>query len=399
MSLTIKTKLRAAKDPSRQLELAYRDIPVTHTQARLAGRRTLEPILDLHEYKCRAAMDVVSITFEFARETQFRYVQSALEPLTGRRLLIVPSSPGPGGSTNIFTVVFQEPTLSTLQACHDKLQAKFGEVSAPFVNEVEISVDFTPVEPSDDSRARMVAVLARHLYPTRNFFQRTSTRPRYSWGTKLSQNNFILKGSTIKLDDNDPLLNTAGDCPPPIDATYYIGHRKIGPLWRTMDKILDRQHRTAGTFIVLSDSEKRARVEVRLDRLELKTLKVTSLEDLLNLNFAALQRRYFKFMLPTFLDQTTTTTSADRHLERARLERFLHVGVLGLRAMDEQRRSQRAKLRPTLVNHVKDRSVDPPAIDRSGVGPSGSFIAYKLMNDRVSMALRKLVERERRKLL
>lgn len=398
MTFSKTVNLHAVKTPGRRLTLDYLDEPVGLKQARLAGRRTLAPAINLNDYTCRAVMDWVSITFDLRHQTQFRYVQDALTPLIGRRPLVVPSSPEPGGVATVFTVTFQEPHLATLRDCHEVLKAEFGEVSEPFVNDLEVSVDFTPRMPSDDSRGRMVAVLGRHLHSGRDVLKRSTIRPRFSWGSKRSQNSFTLKRSSFKLDDNDMLLNTAGDAVPPIDATYYIGHRRVGALWRVMDKVIDRQNRDAGTWVELPDDEKRSRVEVRLDRLELKGLGVKSLDDLLQLNFAQLQGRYFKFMLPTFMALAESEALEDRYVERERIERFLNVGVVGLQGMDDQRRKERLKHRPALVGHLRAKNVPAPVVDRRGRGPAGSLVAYKIVNDRVAMALRKLVERERRML-
>lgn len=387
-------RLWAAKTSAIQTTLDYREEPVLQSQARLAGRKVLTPVVDLGDYSCRAVIDLVSITFEFARPTQFRHVQKALTALAGRRPHVVPSLPDAGGVAKVFTVTIQEPTLAMARACHELLQGKFGETSEPVVNELEVSVDFTPRTPSDDSRARMVTVLTRHLYPGRDVFKRSTTRPRFSWGSKRSQNNFTLKRSRIKLDDNDLILNSAGDVSPPVDATYYIGHRRAGALWRVMDKVIDRQNRAAGTFVALSEEKKRARVEIRLDRLELRQLGVTGLQDLFALNIAGLQGRFFKFMLPTFIPQRSSMHPADRHWEQERLARFLNVGVVGLRAMDDQRTRERTKHRKSLAGQLRTKGRPMPAKDRIGLGLSGTLVSYRQLNDRVSMALRKLGERE-----
>jgi hypothetical protein len=395
MSYSSTIHLIAAKSPI-AVSLDYRDEPVGLSQARLIGRRILMPAIDLDAYSCRAVIDVVSVTFDLARRTQFRHVQRAIVPLTGRRALVTPSSPDPGGVSDVFTVILQEPTLKLLRACEARLKEQFGLVSEPVINELEVSVDFRPKTPSDAHRGRLVAVLSRHLYPNRDVLKLNTTRPRFSWGSKRSQNSFTLKRSPIKLDDGDMFVNPAGDVVPPIDATYYIGHRKVAALWRVMDKVIDRQNRDAGTWIDLPEKEKRARVEVRLDRLELKSLGMKTLAELSTLNFAQLQGLYFKFMLPTFISPTPTMDPADRHWERERVTRFLNTGVVGLRAMDDQRELERQKHRKSLTAHLRAKGKHMPPSNRRGRGQSGTFVSYVLLNDRVSVALRKLTERERR---
>ena len=85
---------------------------------------------------------------------------------------------------------------------------------------------------------------------------------------------------------------------------------------------------------------------------------------------------------------------ADRHWERERLARFLNVGVVGLRAMDDQRTRERTKHRKSLAGRLRTKGRPMPAKDRIGLGLSGTLVSYRQLNDRVSMALRKLGERE-----
>lgn len=387
-------RLRHAKEPFRRLTLVYH--PESHglLQQRLRGRYALLPDLDLKDYSCRAVLDWVSVTFELDRPSQFQHIQKQLQPIVGRRLYVDPRDAGPGGVTRTFTLRLQDATLSLLHDCRAQLTARYGVAAEPIVNEVEVSVDFTPVVPADEARYKMVAVLCRHLFTARQVTNRASTRPRFSWGKLSKQNGAVVGDPRIKADNS--LLNPAGDSPAPVDATYYIGHRKIGPLWRVMDKVLDRQNRNAGTWVKLKDSEKRARVEVRLDKLELSRLGVITLSDLTRMNLARLQGEYFRFMLPTFLTINPTTHAADLYWERVREERFLNAGVLGLSMLDKEREQQRRSHRKSLIRYLRPKQKPVPVAKRTARGPTGTFISYQSLNDRVSMALRKLMERERK---
>ena len=224
--------LRSAKDPKRRFLLGYKNESVGLSQKRLAGRRVLRPAVDLNAYICRAVIDWVSVTFELGRPSQFRHVQDILLPNTGRRAHVEPLTAGPGGTSDTFTVIVQEATMEVLENCRAALALEYGLTARPVVNQVEVSVDFTPKVPSDDARAKMTAVLWRHLFTGRKVFDRLSTRPRYSWGSKRRQNSAILNRSDVALDDGDVLLNPAGDSPVPSDATFYIGHRDVGPQGR-----------------------------------------------------------------------------------------------------------------------------------------------------------------------
>lgn len=391
MSYSKIIELRSAKDPGRRLSLNYVDEPVKLVQPRVVGRRTLKPAIDLGDYSCRAVLDWLDIGFELGRPTQFRYVQHAIESVTSRLAFVEPASPGPGGVDTIFNVRLQDPHLHQIRECARLLEAKFGEKSEPYVYGLEVSVDFYPSVPSDDSRGLMTAVLSRHLWPNRDVVANLRDRPRFAWGRNARQTR-----RTLGLDrqDDDILLNTAGDRHPALDATYYIGQRIGRAMWRVMDKVRDRQR--SRRWLDLPDAEKRARVEVRLDRLELKQLGIIGLDDLLGFNLAALQGRYFQFMLPTFASPGGPFSSHDKYWESHREARFLAAGVVGLQAMDEERDRLRKANRPAMVRQLRARGVKVAPGRRAGSGRNGTLVAYEDLNDRVAMALRKLQEREQR---
>lgn len=189
-------------------------------------------------------------------------------------------------------------------------------------------------------------------------------------------------------------LDTDQDTAPTIDATYYIGPKVARALWRVMDKVRDRQRPDLDFWLDLPEDQRRARLEVTLDRLELKGLGVVNLEGLLGFNFASLQKRYFQFMLPTF--DTSHAGYADRFWEKRRQQRFLKTGVVGLQVMDEERRRLLKAARPALVRRLRAKGEPLAPAPRSGIGRNGTLVSYQDLNDRVAMALRKLLERERR---
>ena len=125
-----------------------------------------------------------------------------------------------------------------------------------------------------------------------------------------------------------------------------------------------------------------------------KGLGVVNLEGLLGFNFASLQKRYFQFMLPTF--DTSHAGYADRFWEKRRQQRFLKTGVVGLQVMDEERRRLLKAARPALVRRLRVKGEPLAPAPRTGIGRNGTLVSYQDLNDRVAMALRKLLERERR---
>lgn len=391
MSYSKTIELRSAKDPKRRLHLPYVDEPVRLVQPRVAGRRSMKPSINLADYSCRAVLDWLDISFELDHPTQFQYVQRVIESVTSRVADVRPAYPGPGGVDTIFNVRVQDPHLDQIRECTKLIGAKFGEKSEPYVYGMEVSVDFYPSVPSDDSRGLMTALLARHLWPNRDVVSRLRDRPRFTWGRSARQTR-----RTLGFDrhDADVFLNAAGDRQPALDATYYIGQRIGRAMWRVMDKERDQQR--SGMWVDLPEFEKRARVEVRLDRLELKQLGIINLDDLLGFNLASLQGQYFQFMLPTFSSPGGPFNNHDRHWERHRQARFLAAGVVGLQAMDEERQRLRKANRPEMVRQLRARGVKAEPERRAGSGRNGTLIAYEDFNDRVAMALRKLQEREER---
>lgn len=393
MSYSKTIELRSAKDLTRRLHLPYLDEPVRLVQPRVAGRRVLRPAIDLGDYSCRAVLDWLDISFEIDHPTQFQYVQRVIESVTSRVAYVTPAYPGPGGVDTIFKVRIHDPHLHQVRECARRLKTKYGARSEPYVSEMEVSVDFRPSTPSDDGRGLMVAVMSRHLWPDRNVMSMADDRPRFVWDRSRMQTRRTLN---VHPDDADALLNTAGDLSPAFDATYYLGQRVGGTMWRVMDKVVDEQHVGLGIWRDLPAPEKRARVEVRLDRLELKQLGIVSLDDLLGFNLASLQGQYFQFMLPTFSSPGGAFSNHDRHWERHRRARFLAAGVVGLQAMDEERDRLRKANRPEMVRQLRAKGVKVKPARRAGSGRNGTLIAYEDFNDRVAMALRKLQEREGR---
>lgn len=386
-------ELRSAKDPGRRLSLEYVDEPVKLVQPRVVGRRTLKPAIDLGSYSCRAVLDWLDVSFELSRPTQFRYVQQIIKEVTSRNAFVKAASSGPGGTDTIFNVRLQEPHLRQVCECARLLETKYGVKSEPYVSGLEVSVDFRPTVHSDYHRARLVAVMSRHLWPNRDVITKAGDRPRFAWDRGGNYTRHTLNAYS---DDADPLLNTSGDLSPAFDATYYLGQRIGGTMWRVMDKVIDRQQVDLGLWRDLPDADKRARVEVRLDRLELKQLGITGLGNLLRFNLASLQGSYFQFMLPTFSSPGGLFSNHDRHWEKHRQARFLAAGVVGLQAMDGERQRLQKASRPEMVRQLRARGVKVEPARRAGSGRNGTLMAYEELNDRVAMALRKLQEREER---
>ena len=173
---------------------------------------------------------------------------------------------------------------------------------------------------------------------------------------------------------------------------------------RVQNKVADR--RTCNAKRVLLGREKRARIEVTLDRLELRRLGLISLSRLFRFRFAKLQGRFFHFALPTFLDEPDLPQHAAIAAEVNRTDRecFRQGGVVCLerwRRLKEQWLS--AKPRATTVKQSplqrlrEDVRVLGGKVQyrRAGTGRYGATIAYSELNEMVSSALRDLDRRTR----
>ncbi|MER9022413.1 hypothetical protein NKI01_07550 [Mesorhizobium sp. M0815] len=385
MNYSTNVVLRGIKDPKRQVVLEYSAAPTTATQRRLAGKTVVHPVIDLGDYTCRAVIDWVEIDFWFEHRTQFRFVRDVLSPIIGRQPYVEPLDPEPGNVSTEFRVKFQEPTLDLLGQCERALDREFALQMYGVIHSIEISLDFKPVTPSSDKLGRMVGVLARHLFPDRDFMTVGLDRPRFLRG-RGKEPTFIMGANN--------LLSSHADRPAPVDATFWIGRKDGQVSWRVMEKLIDNQNIGAGTWDDLPLSEHRARIEVTLDRRELIGLAVNNLHDLRRFKFAKLQGRYFQFVVPTFENQFGDKHAAHRALEVDRWRRFLNAGVVGVIAMEGARKLFRDNARPALKEFLRAKGQKVRPTTRVGSGPSGSFLAYETLNGRAAMALEKLGHRE-----
>ena len=398
---TIKTK----SDPG---ELIFRRRPMANSQARLAGRYALEPDIDLKAFSCRAVIDWIVICFWLGRKTQVQWLKRDVDSALGTNCHVDIHDEEPGGVSDKFDVTIQEPDLRKIRALCNAIEAKYGSEILPAVRAIEISVDFKPKDPDDAARAKLYTTLTRHFWTDRDVISDPYDRPRFSWGDrpswdqgKRSPTGHVLKhGSKLPKHINEHfLISTKYDRAPFVDANHYVGAKDADVRWRIMDKVVDRQNRSAGTFVRLDDADKRVRVEVTLDRPAVERLGVTFFVDLPELHFARLQKSFFTFMLPTFHGigkagrplGAAINTWHDQH----RIQKFLKTGVIGLKAMDDARERLVKKLRRQERGRMVANGLKMQRPSRVGAQKAGTFLAYDDLNDRVSDALGELGRRVR----
>lgn len=391
--------LISVKTPALVGYLDYRRAELSKKQKRFNGRYALRPVIDLAQFTSRAVIDWITIGVLLNRHTQFQWIQKDLESIVGRPLFVKNISGGSNASSARFDIKFQEPEISIVLKAMDALHAKFGLREDPLVRGIEISVDFTPKTPNELERARMARVLMNHLQVNQDVISKLRDRLRTVCGRGEGYTNRLLydTGRLTSEQNKRFLMETRWDRAPYTDGTLEIGEKNASVTWRVMDKIIDRQNIAAGTFISLDDKSKRARIEVTLDRPEVKALGITYLDDLRGLNFTRLQGRYFQFVLPTFVSEASQKTGKRKAIAAAsnpeRASKFFKTGVIGLKAMDEVSAERWLRMRRTILPDIHERGLRLSPIDRTAKGAAGTFVAYDELNDRVRIALRNLGSR------
>lgn len=396
MNLTI--PLIAIKAASRLGHLGYRRVDLGNTQKRLVGRYALEPEISLEDFTCRAVIDWIRIRFCLCRETQRQWLQHELEKVLGRKPYVSALNPKPGGLSDTFDVTLQEPQAPELRDIPRAINEKYKLMLPELVEEIEFSVDFTPKQPDDVLRAKFYTALTRHFFTDADILSEDRDRPRFAWGQETPFREFVIAARPGDSRANEHFLRSAeGDHSPHVDATYYVGAKEAHRRWRVMDKVVDRQNKSAGTSLQLDEFSKRVRIEVTLDRAELRELGVTHIEDFRELSFSGLQGRYFRFVLPTFRKAASKAPSArlafQLRRDQERWLKFRNAGAIGLRAMDDALERQVKTLRRAIQKDVQARGLKLKPLERVGGGKFGSFVSYDTLNRRVETALRHLGER------
>ena len=400
MTISHVVELRFKKQPDRRLQLDYEQVLMFKWQRRFEGRSQLEPVFDLSAYKCRAVIDWVDIEVLLGRPSQFRHLQDTIGQVLPRVQWVEPLEHHPGGTASRFRIRIQQPSLAQVEQALNAARLEYAFGAEPIVTGLEVSVDFTPKDFSDDARARMVGLLVWHLFPDFDFMSNDADHPRFTWGKRKDQTRHLIKSNNKALSPGDYTRHNLGDRPSPVDATFYVG-RAHGPLyWSVQNKVSDQRNPGKGTVAELAEKDRRARVEVTLGIEELAEMGIKHFSDLRRFRFGKLQGRYFRVMLPTILtDPRGEHPMADVLLDRRRITKFKNTGVVGLAAMDDAREAMKVEHRAELTKahkriETKARKRIAPKT-RVGIGSSGSFVAYEGLGRRFESALRQLTKSQR----
>lgn len=381
------------------VELSYslNEIPAS-AQARFAGRAVLVPTIDWSEFTCRAVIDWIDISFSFGRRTQHQWLSDAIATAVGLNCYVEPLNAEEGGVSALFRVRFQEPNLRIIRQLYAALDGTFGLVGEPEVCGLELSVDFTPNEPCARSRALMYGVLTRHFWTAVDLTTSPLDRMRVVSGSGRRVRYVLARQKRASAAGDDELcISGTKDVAAQPGATMYAGSKNGMVQWRIMDKVLDRQNRSAGTFKLLPDEEKRVRIEVTLGKSELRACGIQRIEDLTAISMTTMQGRYFRFMLPTFKCQVNSPASRQQAMDawwaRLEIQKFFTTGVMGLSQLEAVHTQMRARMRKACREDFRRRKLRMSGLPRVGNGQTGNLIAFQELNEMVRCALRSLGKR------
>jgi hypothetical protein len=389
------------KDP---VVLTYVEETLRKSQARLVNRTALTPQIDLEAYQCRAVVDWIDIHFELARRTQYWKLNDRIEKLTSRKEYPEALDLGEGKTATRYKLRVQEPDFQAVRKVLADIEAQYGFVAPARVTGIEISIDFYPVKPSEEARARMHGVLVRHFYPTTRVLTGHLKWPRFTPGIVDETDYTVSRNESDSSLDIVDRMTPGMDRPALYNSTYYVGERDdLRAFWRIQNKVLDKQNVAAGIRDELPEDKKRIRIEVTLGPDGCREIGLKKFGDLETLPLTRLQKGYFQFMKPTFAivrpgGARPGSAAVKRKIEEYRRERFLNAGVLGLHIREDAKEELRALHLPGIKRWHRTRGGKMPPKARSGVGVYGTMIAYEELTRVVERALAGLQRRVRKEM-
>ena len=393
MTLPTIADLPFAKTPTPSLKLSHRLVPVAFNQARFHGRRMLVPDLDLADYRFRALIDWIEFQMQFNRGVQVQQLQPVMLRFFGRNAHIVAEDAGPGGVFTRCRIKVQEPpNLATVAKAHSALVSAFGDAGHSCMTGIEISIDAYPKTPCQIARAKLLGVMQRTIWTERDIWTQPNSRPRSVFGGAKE---------TFKLSPG-PEMDLNGDrrtapeqhMVPVLDGTMLLGAKDDRVMIRVMDKVIDRQ-RPDGTHLRLTENEKRVRIEATLRGIELAAAGLMMMSSLHRFRFIAVQKRYFRFKLPTFNPRQPISKGVDLAHNRdqaLRAETYLRAGITGLMVRETVMDVRRAQVRRQVNRALK--AMGRPAQKHQAARRAPAFVSYEDMNRRVVIALQHLDKRE-----
>lgn len=259
----------------------------------------------LSDFRRTACVDWLDLTLTTCGRTQFRYLQAALIAAGADKRWLEPVNPSPGGVTNTFRVRFTDRLANNYAALREaiaEVSRVFPLASEPSITAIEVACDFmhkSELALRDSATISMTHRLQKSLFAN-------GTKPR-QYDPLTRKNRFMDKpGRRL-----NPKLN------------FRVGNRDDDLAWHVYWKITDKD-------LPVPSSERRARVEVTLQRDVLRSVGLAMLSDLDGYGFGSLAP-FFRFRTPIAPDKQARgnryklkAIEMNRRLNDATPERGLH---------------------------------------------------------------------------
>lgn len=232
-----------------------------------------------NDFRASACIDWLEVTIHTAHETQFRFIKTRLDEITGLKSFPDPQDrqPDTGQNATVFTIKFHDDLANDLPALKDtldELSLKFPFKAEPAISAIEVACDFRH---KGQATEREAATLAMTYRLQSSLFARDATNARQFVPT-TKVNRFMVEGARL-----DPTLS------------YRIGNTWDDVSWQVYFK-----RTNAGQS--LKPSDWRARVEVTLQGQALVKLALKDLSDLDGFDFRKLAQ-FFRFRRPIDIEK------------------------------------------------------------------------------------------------
>jgi len=411
-------ELRRRTKDGGPLLLPYRICRLKMTQPRLRRRLLLEPQVDLTRYKTKAVIDRIEVTVALGEsETQGRYVHERLAPLRGRVYGWEGGKKVKKYTGHTFICEIQDPEYQKVLEFLDRLKSWKGLAADPEVVGIEVSVDWYPKSQSAEERLKMVGLLRKHflapgLIDPERRAQRKFAQPRSfvrpdpkkgrgvqefvyektltTWNSKEVRSHRDKEKPVPVPPTSHPKILDAEYQSPRLDGTFYVGAKWDEAFWRIQHKTTDE--RIGAKARDLPPSERRARIEVTLQRQPLRDLGLVSLEDVRSFKFERFAKPYFGFWMTT-VPMVLKEAAGDKWLRLAlRTKRKHYVkNVLAGGAYAALREDFRETLSKRGANEAvprRERAKEGGRSKTYRLGEHGYLVSFDDMNRRVRDALR-----------
>lgn len=317
-----------------------------HTRA---GKITLTPDISIKEhYRVGALIDRIAIIVELARSVSSSSLRSIIAAETGTPPFVydfldissekpewgVPLTEPDAGKLvgHPYAIMIQNPTPALLASVIHTISDSFGMETPGLLHLVEVSVDFyprdgsLPVHERIPLRERMVGILQRHhwiraaeLYDpklpvqryadARQMLNKDSLDPdsgpkiRFLFATDKKREDANTRNTSdseiVQSQIRGRVLTTNPGYDLYLNSTLVKGGRCSPVQISIQQKFADERNRKKSTMRVLSDEERRARIEVSLSGTEaLQQRGLHKVSDLGAINFRKLTKGTLTFKLP-----------------------------------------------------------------------------------------------------